>query len=276
MNPLYFDTHTHLQDDRYGTGVDTVIDRALAAGVHRMVVCGTDESDWQAVLALAHRNPCVIPLLGLHPWFVEDASADWLRTLERNVREWPVGIGECGLDFALESFDRERQEDVFQAQLHLAREMNRPVSIHCRRAWERLEAVIRDTGIPEASAIIHSFSGSAEVALQLQRLGLHLSFSCSLANPANKRVAKAVVAVSLDHLLFETDSPDIPPRHLPEYQDGHLNEPANIRLAVQAAARLRGQDEGIVMERAFANAERVFHGLLELRETPPKPSGRRP
>ena len=137
MNPLYFDTHTHLHDDRYGTDVDTVIDRALASGVSRMVVCGTDESDWQAVLALAHRNPCVIPLLGLHPWFVEDAKKDWLRTLEHTVREWPVGIGECGLDFALESFDRERQEEVFQSQLHLARDMNRPVSIHCRRAWER-------------------------------------------------------------------------------------------------------------------------------------------
>jgi TatD DNase family protein len=228
-----------------------------------MVTCGTEEPDWGAVLALARRRPCVIPMLGLHPWFVERSSSHWFRTLAQQVEEHPIGIGECGLDFALETCDREKQESVFAAQLRLAREANRPLSIHCRGAWERLEALVRVIGLPEVGAVIHSFSGSAEVALQLQRLGLHISFSCSLANPTHKRVAKAVVAVSLDHLLFETDAPDIPPRHLPDYTERSLNEPANILLVAQAAARLRGEDESILVNYAYGNAQRVFGKLLQ-------------
>ncbi len=204
----------------------------------------------------------MIPLLGLHPWFIDRASPAWLKTLEQQVENANIGIGECGLDFAEEVFDRTAQEAVFKAQLGLARELNRPVSIHCRRAWERLETIIKEIGIPETGAVVHSFSGSGETALQLQRQGLHISFSCSLANPNNKRVAKAVQAVALEHLLFETDSPDIPPRHLPDYIEGTLNEPANIRLVAQAASRLRGQDEGILAEHAYANARRVFGALL--------------
>lgn len=263
MSAATFDTHSHLQDKRFGLGLAAVVDRALAAGVTHMVTCGTEPSDWGAVLELAAHRPCVVPLLGLHPWFLERAGPHWLRTLEGLVEEHPIGIGECGLDFALATFDREAQEAAFKAQLALARAANRPISIHCRRAWERLEAIVREIGVPEAGAVIHSFSGSAEVALQLQRLGLSISFSCSLANPANKRVAKAVLAVSLDHLLFETDAPDIPPRHLPGFIEGTLNEPANIRLVVAAAARLRGQEEKLLAEQAYHNAWKAFGGLLQ-------------
>ncbi len=261
MIAAFFDTHCHLQDKRFGPGLDAVIDRALKAGVTHMVTCGTEESDWGAVLELANHRSCVIPLLGLHPWFIQSASPEWCRSLERQVEEHPVGIGECGLDFALAAFDREAQESAFRAQLQLARAANRPISIHCRKAWERLEAILREIGIPEAGAVIHSFSGSTEVALQLQRLGLHISFSCSLANPTNKRASKVVQAISLDHLLFETDAPDIPPRNLPGFTEGDLNEPANIRIVAQAAARLRAQDEDILSKAAYENANRVFGTL---------------
>lgn len=262
VNPTYFDTHTHLHDQRFGPGLDEVIERALAAGLTHMVACGTEESDWQAVLDLARRRPCVVPMLGLHPWFIQEANPGWFGTLKRLVEGHAAGIGECGLDFALETFDRERQEAVFRRQLELARSLDRPMSIHCRKAWERLVAILRDTGVPAAGAVIHAFSGSAEVAMELQRMGLHLSFSCALANPANKRAAQAVQAVFLDRLLFETDSPDIPPRYLPEYRDGRLNEPANVLLVAQAAARLRGQEAGIVAESAYRNARNVFGSLL--------------
>jgi TatD DNase family protein len=261
MEPAFFDTHTHLQDGRYGDGLDAAIDRALAAGVRHMAACGTSEGDWPAVLALAERRSCVVPLLGLHPWFIQEAGPQWFHRLARLAEAHAVGIGECGLDFAEEGLDREAQEAVFRAQLQLARDLDRPLSIHCRRAWERLEALAVEVGLPQAGAVVHAFSGSAEVALRLQRLGFHISFACSLANPANKRVAKAVVAVALDRLLLETDSPDIPPRHLPEYREGRLNEPANIRLVAEAAARLRGQQEAVLAEETTRNARAVFGGL---------------
>jgi len=117
-------------------------------------------------------------------------------------------------------------------------------------------------GLPNAGAVIHSYSGSAEVARQLQELGFCLSFSCSLANPENRRAAKAVLAVADEALLFETDAPDIPPRGVPGFDGSLLNEPANIHLVAEAAARLRGVPLDILTARVHDNALRVFEGIL--------------
>jgi TatD DNase family protein len=261
MAPAYFDTHCHLQDPRYGKDLEAVLARAGQNGITHMVCCGTRESDWPAVLELCRRHEGVLPMLGLHPWYAQDAQSGWLERLEAHVQEGTVGIGECGLDFAIEHPDRALQEAVFRSQLRLARTYDRPLSIHCRRAWERLASLATEEGLPSAGAVVHAFSGSAEVARELQRLGFHLSFSCSLANPENTRGAKAVKAVAEDHLLFETDAPDIPPRHLQGFEAGALNEPANIHLVAEAAARLRGSDLETIAALAYRNSHRIFEGL---------------
>jgi len=257
----FFDTHCHLQDPRFGDDLDAVLSRAHQGGVTHMVCCGTQEGDWDAVLELARRYDGILPMLGLHPWFAHEASPGWLERLKDLARNERIGIGECGLDFAIENPDRELQESAFRDQLRLARETDRPLSIHCRRAWERLAALAREEGLPKVGAVVHAFSGSAEVARELQTLGFHLSFSCSLANPGNSRGAKAATAVDKERILFETDAPDIPPRYLPGFEAGVLNEPANIHLVAEAAARLRGSDLESTAAQAYKNSERIFEGL---------------
>lgn len=258
MNPQYIDTHCHLQDERFSANLIEVLERARRAGLTHFVCCGTRELDWDATRSLSRQHSDVIPLLGLHPWFIDGASPDWLERLEELLRSEGAGLGECGLDFAIEDADRLRQEQVFRDQLALARRLDLPVSIHCRRAWESLIAITKEIGLPSAGAAIHSFSGSAEVARQLQSLGFCISFSCSLANPENRRAAKAVLAVAEDRLLFETDAPDIPP---PGVLASH-NEPANISLVAEAAARLRGTDERSLTEKVHRNSLRIFGRLL--------------
>jgi len=261
VTPKFFDTHCHLQDPRFEGGPDAVIARALGTGVTHMVCCGTREEDWPAVLELARRHASVLPMLGLHPWYASEAAPGWMERLASLAGTARIGIGECGLDFALQDADRELQETVFRLQLRLARDLDRPLSIHCRRAWEPLAAIARKEGRPKAGAVIHAFSGSAEVARELQGLGFHLGFGCSLANPANTRGPKAVRAVAEERLLFETDAPDIPPR-LPGTDVSAPNEPANIRLAAEVAARLRDEPLEVLASRVHANALRVFGGLL--------------
>lgn len=263
MALTFFDTHCHLQDVRLASTLEAVLARARQRGVTHMVCCGTREADWPAVLEVARQHEGVLPMLGLHPWYAHEAEPGWLERLSDLLSRERAGLGECGLDFALEAPARELQEAAFRDQLRLARELNRPLSIHCRRAWVRLSALAQEEGLPACGAVVHAFSGSAEVARDLLRVGFHLSFSCSLTNPANLRGAKAAAAVAEERLLFETDAPDLPPRHGPGFEGSTLNEPANIGLVAEAAARLRGVELEDLAAQAHANATRVFGGLFQ-------------
>jgi TatD DNase family protein len=255
----FFDSHCHLQDPRLEGKLDAALARARQSGVSHMVCCATREADWYAVLDLSRRHSDILPMLGLHPWYAQEAASGWLERLRAGVECGRIGIGECGLDFAIEDPRRELQESVFRHQLRLARELGRPISIHCRRAWERLAAITREEGLPPTGAVIHAFSGSPEVARELQAMGFSLSFSGSLANPENTRGAKAVVAVAEDRLVFETDAPDMLPRSL---SSESLNEPANVRLVAETAARLRQVPVAALAERVYANSLSLFGGLL--------------
>jgi len=226
---ILVDTHCHLQDPRFDGRVPEVLARARAAGVTHMVCCATREADWDRVLDLARDHAGIVPMLGLHPWFVP-ASEGWLGRLRARALGLRIGIGECGLDFAPGRPDRAAQEAAFEAQVRLAVELDRPLSIHCVRAWGRLLDLLRRTGIPAAGAALHAFSGSAEVAAQLQGLGLYLS-----SGPGS-----GPLAAWPTRLLYETDAPGRGDR-----------EPAQL-------AQAAGPEAAQVQE----NARRLFRSLL--------------
>lgn len=257
------DTHCHLQDPRF-QDLDAVLERARVKGVKQMVCCATRPSDWAEVLALAARHADVTPMLGLHPWFVQEACPGWEKELHVLLVQNPAGLGECGLDFALESYNRLTQEDVFRQQLRMASEMNRPISIHCRKAFDSLKQILKEEGVPEAGTILHAFSGSFEIATELSRLGVYFSFPCTLADPGNKRMRRALLAIPDDRLLLESDAPEMRPRLLSQEEtdplsgNRPLNEPCNLTQALEAAAILRGQTPEALGAIIYQNARRVL------------------
>ena len=248
----HWDTHCHLQDPRCAGRVTEVLERARAAGVERLVCCATREADWDRVLDLAAGHPAVLPMLGLHPWFLDDAAPGWEARLETRLASARAGIGECGLDFAPGRPDRQVQEAVFETHLRLARARDLPLSIHCVRAWALLLEVLKRTGIPAAGAVVHAYSGSAETAAELQALGLHLSFAPFTLRPGARRALLALAAVAGDRLLFETDMPWGP--------EGTF-DPGQVPALVETAARLRGADPEALGAQAGRNARRVFGRL---------------
>lgn len=252
-----FDAHCHLQDPRFEGDLGGVLARAAASGVRHMVCCGTREADWGAVLALSDCHASVAPMLGLHPWQVSEAQPGWGLRLRELAKDSRVGIGECGLDFVMEGCDREAQESAFRLQLRLARELDRPVAMHCRKAWERLIQVLREEGLPVAGGMVHAYSGSAETARELQALGCYLSFGGSITRPGNTRSPKALAAVEPHRLLIESDAPDLPP-----HGAVGLNEPANLTLVLNAAARLRDEDPAGLAHQTYSNAMMLFGGLV--------------
>ncbi len=249
-----FDTHTHLQDPRLASSLDAVMARARAAGVDRILTCGTCEADWAPLQALVQRYPQILPAYGVHPWFVDTLSPQWLTHLGEYLSKGSSAVGEIGLDFMVAGLCRERQEAVFLAQLRLARDLKRPVSIHCRKAWGRMVELLKgEGGLPQGGAI-HSFSGSVEMAMVCQNLGASIAFSGSLTRTHNIKVRKAAASVAPHRLLIETDSPDLLPQNLP----GPFNEPAHVIHVVRALADIRHIPVEIMAETTWANAQALF------------------
>ena len=275
------DAHCHLQDERLVGRLPEVLNRAEQAGVWRMLCCGCHERNWDAVLALAQAHPEIVPSFGIHPWYMdgpvlsvvegrtdgwpacnaERSTAGRLETLERFLSGQPSGVGEIGLDHAVIPRADEEQEAVFIAQLRLARRLKRPVSLHCRKAWQRLLEILRAEGGVGWGGLIHSYSGSAELVKPLEEMGLYISFSGAITRPGNKRGHQALAMVSPERLLIETDSPDLPPAGAA----GEVNEPANLVLVASGVADILGRSPEWVAEQTLANASRLLAGIINLR-----------
>lgn len=232
-----------------------VLARAKSAGVEGMSCCGTSEKDWPAVASLVERDPRIVPSFGIHPWYVMETTDSWPDILKAVLGRIPAaGVGEIGLDHAVDPQSFERQETIFRRQLALAREMNRPVTIHCRKAWKVLIGILEHTTLPAAGGLIHSYSGAPDLIPQLAKFGLYFSFSGSITRSHNKRGHRSAAAVPSDRLLVETDSPDIMPAGAP----GERNEPSFIPLVADALAGIRGTDVDELIKLTYENTRRLF------------------
>jgi len=250
-----FDCHNHIQDDRLFPKLGKTMERARLAGVERMAVKGCSEADWPKVEKIVNRYENAYIAFGLHPWFIKERSTQCFQTLERLLTAYPqASVGEIGIDRALENRNDAEQEEVFLQQIEIARKFDRPVTIHCRRAWGRLIGLLDQFGELPRGMLIHCFGGSAEVAAELVGRGAFISFSGSITRPSAKKAGAAIRAVPDDRILIETDAPDILPHGAPS----GANEPANLPLVLAKAAELSGVSEAVLAELTFRNAERFF------------------
>lgn len=249
-----FDSHCHLQDPRIGEDLNSVMNRASVAGVSLMLCCGTSEQDWDKVIEISQKYESVIPAFGIHPWFIADRSEKWLDRLECVLKSFPeAALGEIGLDYAIKEGNEKEQLSVFIDQLRLAAKLDRPVSIHCRRAWGALTDLLeKERGVGQVGAI-HSYSGSPQLVSRLQNFGLSISFSGSLTMEGNRRGRASLLQVDPERLLIETDSPDLLPR-------GHTgnNEPANIISIVKEVSSVLDFSDEMISEITFNNGMKIF------------------
>jgi TatD DNase family protein len=247
------DSHCHIDVTEFDADRDAVIARARAVGVTRQIVPAVAFASWPHLRAVCTQYPGLSPAYGLHPMYLPqhrpehvDALRDWI------VRERPVAVGECGLDFFVQGLDADAQRSYFDAQLRIAREFDLPLIVHARRAVEEVIASIRRVG--QLRGVVHSFSGSEEQARQLWQLGFCLGLGGPLTYPGAHRLRRLAAAMPLQQLLLETDSPDQP--HCGH--QGQRNEPARLIDVVQTVAQLRGESHERIAEATTHNAERLF------------------
>lgn len=255
---IFFDAHCHLQDERFGSDLSGVFGRAQQAGVHFQAVKGTTEKDWIRVADLATAHKSVHPSFGLHPWFLKYKTEQALERLVDFLDQFTqAGVGEIGIDPTPKGdagVAMELQEAVFLAQLKIAKERKRVVSIHCRSGWDRLLALLDQIGDLPDGWMVHCFGGSVEVAQALLHRGAYLSFSGTITRLNNRRAAEVMPIVPLNRILFETDAPDLLPRGIA----GPLNEPAHLPGIIEQAAQWRSEPFEQLVHASNANARRLF------------------
>jgi TatD DNase family protein len=236
------DAHNHLQDCRFGDDLPHVLCEMRNEGIRHAVVNGTRQSDWSSVVSLCvdYQN-FLTPALGLHPWYVSSRSSSWMEELRHDLaRADHSTIGECGLDLWREQSDLHDQTQVLHMHLQLARELDKPLTLHCLKAWQPLMDLLKSTA-PLPPCLLHSFSGPQAMIPALVKLGAYFSLSGYFLTERKAKALGVFAQIPMDRLLVESDAPDMaPPR---EYRGSYYREqyhhPADLVSCVNALAALK-------------------------------------
>ncbi|GAB4826882.1 hypothetical protein Ancab_033762 [Ancistrocladus abbreviatus] len=295
-----FDAHCHLQDPRIFNMAPKLIQASLDSGVIHFTVNGVSEKDWHLVKQMSDQYPSIVPCFGVHPWFITEQTPSWFNTLKQYFDATPsAAVGEIGLDKG--SKGREinftDQVEVFRQQLELAKELKKPASVHCVRAFGELLEVMKSAGPFPAGVVLHSYLGSAEMVPELAKLGAYFSFSGFLMSMKPQKAKKMLEAVPSDRILLETDAPDALPKsdfdslflvegdpsiplalqnqrsnptldagcdmsdtvkEAPELPKEMLNHPANIHNVLAYVASLLDMSKEELARLSYSNATRLF------------------
>jgi TatD DNase family protein len=245
------DTHCHLYSEPLDADPGGVLARARAAGVMQIVVPAYDLASWEPTLALA-RQPGVHAALGLHPWVAHE-PLDPARLRQALMERRAVAVGEIGLDAKIDDADLAQQSRTLRAQLAIADELELPVLLHCRGAFEELLTILQEFAGGHLRGIVHAFSRGPELAERFLELGLHIAFGGAVTRPGG-RARKAAPVVPLERIVLETDAPSIGLEGIP----AERTEPRHVLEVAEALAQLRGVAVETIAEVTTANARRLF------------------
>jgi TatD DNase family protein len=261
----FLDSHNHLHDARLAPHRAAILEQLARLPLERAMVNGTREDDWEAVAALSREQPFVIPSFGLHPWYVASRSLHWLEKLRAQLEFHPqAGVGEIGLDRWIEGHDEQAQAEAFLSQLALATKLNRPVTIHCLRAWGSLDELLRTHPLPQRGFLIHAYGGPQEMVAGFVKLGGYFSFNTYFLHERKARQREVFRHIPADRVLVETDAPDMrPPDEFTAFPlqdtDGKaINHPAHIALAYEHLAKIRGLSPDALSAQVAENFTRLF------------------
>jgi len=253
---VLFDSHAHLDDDRFADDLDNVLLRAREAGVERILTVGTGIPSCEKALALAAaHSDTIIAAAGIDPHHVDAATEADFEDLAALVAQGQVSaLGETGLEYHHSTSDRDAQKRVFERQTTMAVEFDLPLVIHCRDAFEDCFAILRRHACERLRGVAHCFTGGVAEAEEFIRLGFAISFSGIVTFPNAGDIRDAAVAVPADRILIETDCPYLAPVPM----RGKRNEPAFVKHVAEKIAEIRGIGVETIARVTSENARRLF------------------
>ncbi|MGG0593021.1 TatD family hydrolase [Priestia megaterium] len=252
---MLFDTHVHLNAEKYEDDLQEVINRALEKGVQNMVVVGFDEPTIKKAIQIAETYEFIYASVGWHPVDAIDMTDEhlaWIEELAQHPKV--VALGEMGLDYHWDKSPKEVQKDVFRRQIRLARKVNLPIIIHNRDATEDVVTILKEEHVEEVGGIMHCFTGSIEVAKQCMDMNMYISFGGPVTFKNAKKPKEVATELPLDKLLIETDCPYLTPHPF----RGKRNEPGYVSYVAEQIAELKGITYEELADITTANAKKLF------------------
>ncbi len=261
MNPQLIDIGANLAHDSFDEDRHEMMQRAGAAGVHKIIVTGSSDDSNVRAAELARQAPGTLySTAGVHPHHAADYT-DESDALIRSLvdKRAVVAVGECGLDYFRNFSPREAQLEAFKRQLDIAVETGMPVFLHQRDAHDDFVDVL-EPALPDLSrAVAHCFTGEGESLREYVAMGLYIGITGWICDERRgKHLHDIVSCIPDDRLLIETDAPYLLPRTVRPRPKSRRNEPMYLPEVVQTLAEARDQSVRHVAEITTANAIRFF------------------
>ena len=253
------DTHCHLTFEQLADDVEAVVARSMAAGVVGWITVGTDSQQNRKAIELAGKFENMYAAVGIHPHDAKEVTARTIAELKELAQnEKVVAIGETGLDFHYDLSPREDQRRAFAAQLKIAHELNLPVIVHCREAFDETMDILEQFIALEGrlkGVVFHCFSGSAEQAKIVLDRGFYISFTGVVTFKNAETTRQAARIVPTDRLMLETDCPYMSPEPMRKRK---INEPALMIYTALYLAELKGMSPTDFAEAVTATSKTFF------------------
>ncbi|MBO5115800.1 MAG: TatD family hydrolase [Peptococcaceae bacterium] len=249
-----FDTHAHILDDQFNDDREQVI-RNIYDNMALVVNIGCNLEDCPHTVALAEQYDKLYAAVGLHPEDVKTYTPEGWDMICR-LAEHPkvVGIGETGLDYYWDTSTKDAQKVLFEQHIDLAKQLHKPLVIHDREAHGDTLEILKRTNAKEAGGILHAFSGSVEMAMEVIKMGFYIGLGGPVTFKNARKAVEVAQAIPLEYLVIETDCPYMAPVPF----RGKRNEPMLVQHTAAKIAELRGISLEELIEATYQNGKRVY------------------
>jgi len=249
---MIIDAHCHLYYDELASDIDNVIQRAIDAGVSRLVCVGTNIEDSKKCLSITENNDDIFASSGVHPHDAKDVTEGYTDEIyELMEYESMIAIGEIGLDYYRNLSEPETQKKVFKELMEVAQDLDKPVIIHNRDADADTLEIIGN--YPSVQGVAHCFSSTLETAQAFLEIGYYISFSGNITYK-NSHLPEIVKSIPLDRVVVETDSPYLSP----EPERGKSNEPSRIIHTLTKLSEIYGLSLEEMAKYTYDNTAELF------------------
>ena len=251
---MLFDTHAHLNDPAFDPDRDALISGLPEKGVGLVMNAGCSLASSHDCAALARTYPHLYASAGSHPDSADEVDESVLEEYRKLCKLNPKikAIGEIGLDYHYEDIPREVQQKAFRMQMELAQELNLPVIVHERDAHADGMTIVKE--FPKVTGVFHCFSGTAEMARQLVKLGWYIGFTGVLTFKNARRAVEAAQAIPLDRIVLETDCPYM----APDPFRGKRHDPGDLFRMAEKLAQLRSLSVEEIRNITTENGKRLY------------------